>query len=326
MDVTSLITGTSFLWSPFTFAILVGLAAILVLMAFMPGEAVRVIQDRLDIYVETGDALDDIDMRRPFASRALAPLARSVLRGLGRLVPKRNVEHMRELLQQAGEPFGLSALDFYGLRLIVIALFGLGYFFLLGRALPLTTALRNTLGAAVIGYVLPTIWLRSRVRRRKHKILRALPDALDMLTIGVEAGLAFESALLRVSQRWDNELTRELRRTVTEMRVGTPRDVALQRLADRAKVSELGTFIAVLIQSTQLGVSIAQVLHTQSAQMRVQRRQRAEELARQAGLKMVFALLFFVFPSILIVILGPSIPAFATFFDSIGGGMGGGMP
>jgi tight adherence protein C len=159
-----------------------------------------------------------------------------------------------------------------------------------------------------------------RVRRRKHDILRALPDALDMLTIGVEAGLAFETALLRVGERWDNPLTREFRRAVNEMRVGTPRDVALRRVVDRADVPELSTFIAVLIQSSQLGVSIAQVLHTQAAQMRVRRRQRAEELARQAGLKMVFVLLLFVFPAMLVVILGPSLPAFADFFDAIGGG------
>jgi len=326
MDIASLIEGTSFLWSPLTVALLVGVATVLTLMAFAPGEATQAIKTRLDAYVpESTDALDEMDMGRPFRSRALAPVMRGVLRSLGRFVPRRYIEQTRDLLLQAGQPFGLTALDFYGLRLMLVALFGAGYFFSIGRALPLGTGLRNALGAGLVGFLLPAIWMRSRARSRQRKILRALPDALDMLTIGVEAGLAFESALLRVSQRWDNELTRELRRTVAEMRVGTPRDVALQRLAQRANVPDLVTFVAILVQSTQLGVSIAQVLHTQAAQMRVRRRQRAEELARQAGLKMVFALLLFVFPAMLVVILGPTLPAFATFFESMGGG-GIGLP
>jgi tight adherence protein C len=321
MDIANLIQGASFLWTPLTVAILVGAASLLTLLAFAPAEATQAIRSRLESYLpEPTDTLEEIDMRRPFRSRAVMPVVRSVLRALGRLVPRRNVEHTNELLMQAGQPFGLTALDFYGLRLMLVALFFAGYFLLLGRSLPLPTGLRNAAGAGLVGFILPLLWVRSRARGRQRRILRALPDALDMLTIGVEAGLAFESALLRVSQRWDNDLTRELRRTVAEMRVGTPRDVALQRLAQRAKVPDLVTFVAVLVQSTQLGVSIAQVLHTQAAQMRVRRRQRAEELARQAGLKMVFALLLFVFPAMLVVILGPSLPAFATFFQSIGGG------
>jgi tight adherence protein C len=321
IDIAALIQGASFLWTPLTVAVLVGVASLLTLMAFAPAEATRAIRSRLENYLpEPADTLEEIDMGRSFGARALAPVLRSVLRALGRLVPRRNIEHTQDLLMQAGQPMGLTALDFYGLRLMMVAVLGGMYFFLLGRALPLPTALRNALGAGLVGFLLPAIWVRSRARGRQRRILRALPDALDMLTIGVEAGLAFESALMRVSQRWDNDLTRELRRTVAEMRVGTPRDVALQRLAQRAKVPDLVTFVAVLVQSTQLGVSIAQVLHTQAAQMRVRRRQRAEELARQAGLKMVFALLLFVFPAMLVVILGPSVPAFGAFFESLGGG------
>jgi tight adherence protein C len=144
-----------------------------------------------------------------------------------------------------------------------------------------------------------------------------------MLTIGVEAGLAFESALVRVGEQWENALTRELRRAVTEMRVGTPQDVALWRMVERAGVQDLRTFVATLIQSTQLGVSIAQVLHVEAAQMRVRRQQRAEELARQAGIKMLFPLILFVFPAMLVVILGPSVPAFLAFFRAMSTSMGG---
>jgi tight adherence protein C len=230
---------------------------------------------------------------------------------------------MQQKLVQAGQPGGMTALDFYGLRLLFMALLGAGYYLALGRDLDFLTALRNTLALVALGYFVPTFWLSSRVKGRKNKILRALPDALDMLTIGVEAGLAFESALLRVGDQWDNPLTREFRRSVMEMRVGAARDEALQRMATRTGVSELNTFVAILIQSSALGVSIAQVLHTQAAQMRTRRRQRAEELARQAGIKMVIPLALCVFPAILVVILGPSIPAFLSFFRTIGGdGMG----
>jgi tight adherence protein C len=233
-------------------------------------------------------------------------------------------ESTQQMLVQAGEPGGLSALDFFGLRLLTALLLAAAYFFILGRSVPGLTAVRNTLLVAFLGFVLPWYWLRARVRRRKNEILRALPDALDMLTVGVEAGLAFESALLRVGEQWHNALTAEFRRAVTEMRVGTVREEALQRMADRAGVSELSIFVAVLVQSTRLGVSIAQVLHIQAAQMRVKRRQRAEELARQAGIKMVFALTFLIFPAMLVVILGPSIPGFMNFFSTTSGF--GGLP
>jgi tight adherence protein C len=121
--------------------------------------------------------------------------------------------------------------------------------------------------------------------------------------------------MLKVGERWDNALTRELRRAVAEMRVGTPRDAALQRVAERTGVEGLQTFVSVLNQSSQLGVSVAKVLHAQAAEQRVRRRQRAEELARQAGGKMVFPLVFFIFPAIFVVVLGPAIPGIISFFS-----------
>jgi len=197
---------------------------------------------------------------------------------------------------------------------------GGGYFWLVGQTLGTATALRNTLILAGLGYYLPLLWLRRRVRQRQHEIIRAFPDALDMLTIGVEAGLAFESALLTVGERWDNALTREFRRAVAEMRVGTPRDVALWRVAERTGVEELHSFVAVLVQSSQLGVSIAQVLHSQAAQERVRRRQRAEELARQAGGKMVFPLVFLIMPAMFVVLLGPEWVDLQEMLSSMSGG------
>jgi tight adherence protein C len=224
------------------------------------------------------------------------------------------------LLLQAGQPWGLAALDFLGLCWLLPVLLGGGYFFLARNRIPFMIGLRNALLLGLAGFLLPQLWLRSRVRQRKQEIDRALPDALDMLSIGVEAGLAFESALLRVAEQWDNALSEEFRRTVREMRLGTARDQALRGMVDRTGVESLGNFVAVLVQSTQLGVSIADVLHAQAAQMRLKRRQRAEEQARQAGIKMIFPLVFLIFPAMFVVLLGPSAPALVEFILDLAGG------
>jgi tight adherence protein C len=317
MDSSRTLEAMTLLWSPASFALLVGLATALVWMAFRPAPPERAVRDRLDGYLAREDPVEATDMSRPFAQRVLAPLLRRLLHALGRLAPHRSAEATRQLLLQAGEPGALTPLDFFGLRLLLTLGGGIGYFLLASRSLPFSTALRNALLIGVVGFMAPLLWLRSRARRRAHEIARALPDALDMLTIGVEAGLAFESALLRVGEQWDNALTREFRRAVAEMRVGTARDVALWRMVERAGVPDLGTFVAVLIQSSQLGVSITQVLHAQADQMRLKRRQAAEELARKASVKIVFALVFLLLPSMFVVILGPAVPRFISLFGQM---------
>jgi tight adherence protein C len=318
MDVAQLLTSSGILWSPWTFSLLVALTAVLVFRAFAPVGPLGV-RDRLEGYLGEVDIIEEQDMRLPFSVRVMRPLFMRLLRVLGRLVPKRNMERTEVILQQAGEPGGLSVLDFYGLRLLFALVAGFGCYLVMARSFPASEAVRNALIGCAAGYFLPSMWLSRRAKRRQHEVVRAMPDALDMLTIGVEAGLAFESALLVVGQKWDNALTREFGRSVAEMRVGVPRDEALQRMAERVGVQELTTFVAILVQSSLLGVSISEVLHTQAAEMRLRRRQRAEELARQAGIKMIFPLTFLIFPAMLVVILGPSLPAFKSY---VSGGMG----
>jgi tight adherence protein C len=320
MSMVQLISGASFLWSPITFALLIGAALLLIWMSFAPSTPAQKVQERLDDYLDRGDIIVDEDMAAPFGSRAILPVLRGVLRALGRLMPKRNIEATELMLIRAGNPGRLSAIDFYGVRVLAALVAGAIFFLLVGRSQPLVRGAAITLVVALVGYLLPLLWLRRRARGRQHDIQRALPDALDMLTICVEAGLGFESALLRVSDRWINPLTYEFRRMVGEIRVGTARDAAMRRMAERCGVPDLNSFVAILIQSNQLGVSIADVLHAQAAQMRLRRRQRAEELARQAGVKMVFPLVFFVFPAMLIVILGPAIPVLINFLGNMTGG------
>jgi tight adherence protein C len=320
MEIGTLIGQFDALWSPLTFSVLVGLAALMAWTAFAPAAPRRDVTSRLDDYLDRGDIVVEEDLRQPFFRRTIWPAVRSLLHFLGRLLPKKNLEATRQKLQQAGNPGGLSALDFYGVRVLVILALGGLFFFLAGRNQPLSIALRNAALGLVLAFLLPVYWLRTRVRTRKHKILRALPDALDMLTIGVEAGLAFESAMVRVGEKWDNPLTREFKRTVAEMRVGMSREDALTRMSERCGVPELSSFVAILVQSSQLGVSIAQVLHTQAEEMRLKRRQRAEELARQAGVKMILPLALFILPALFVVILGPIIPQFVEIMQTVGGG------
>ncbi|MGD2147963.1 MAG: type II secretion system F family protein [Anaerolineae bacterium] len=320
MGIPLAIQNAELLWSPLAFAVLVGLSIALLWLAITPSRGLRLVGRRLDDYVETKDVVQELELRQPFFKRALLPVARGAVRWLGRRTPVGIVENTQHQLIRAGEPWGMTALDFLGISVLLPLGLGVGYFFVLGDRMPFYVGLRNTLILAALGLLLPRIWLLQRVRGRQREIERALPDALDMLSIGVEAGLAFESALLRVAEQWDNALTAEFRSAVREIRLGEAREEALRRMATRTGVESLATFVSVLLQSTRLGVSIAEVLHTQAAQMRLTRRQQAEERARQAGIKMVFPLVFLVFPAMLVVLLGPSAPALLGFLAGLAGG------
>jgi tight adherence protein C len=134
-----------------------------------------------------------------------------------------------------------------------------------------------------------------------------LPDTIDVLSISVEAGLGFDAAITRICQKTDNPLTVEFDKYLTEIRLGKARREALRQIQSRTGVDDLNTFIGAVIQADQLGVSIAKILRTQSEQLRMKRRQRAEQLAQQAPLKMLFPMILFIFPSVFVVILGPAV-------------------
>jgi len=317
MSILSLLDAYPFLASPGLFALLAAAAMAAIWLAIRPGRRPSSDEERMEGYTKGRDPLQEEELSGSLFQRAIFPALRGALRFLGRWAPARSNERMQALLVRAGEPGHLTVLDVYGLRLLMtVLLAGLAYLAARGR-LPAGQGLLLVLVAAVMGFFAPLIWLQGRARRRRRAITRALPNAIDMMTIGVEAGLAFDSAMLRVCQRWRNPLTQELARTVAEMNVGVSREDALRRLAERTDAPELRTFVAVLVQSTELGMSIAHVLHVQAAQMREKRRQRAEELARQAGTKMVFVLVFFVMPALFVVILGPIIPRIMEIFSGM---------
>jgi tight adherence protein C len=168
----------------------------------------------------------------------------------------------------------------------------------------------------LVGYLLPVFWLRGRIKKRQKVILKTLPDAIDLMTISVEAGLAFDGAMQRVAEKWNNALSQEFHRALSEMRVGKTKREALHELVQRTGVPDLSTFVASIVQADQLGVSISKVLRIQSEQMRIRRRQRAEEQAHKAPILMMIPMVFLIFPATYIVILGPAVPKILTAFGS----------
>ncbi len=251
-----------------------------------------------------------------FGARVLAPLWRGALGRLGGFAPQRNVDVLAKRLDTAGRPYGLNVLNFLGLKFIAVTIFAV-VGFVLGIVLlgqPLAVGLLFVLAFCVFGFYAPNVWLSSVIRTRQREILRALPDALDMIVVCAEAGQSFDQALKRVSARWHNPLTDEFNRILTEVALGRTRREALSAASERIQLTDMSNLITAIVQAEQLGVSIANVLRVQADQLRIVRRQRAEELARQASIKMLFPLVFLIFPAMLAVLLGPAVPLIIQTF------------
>lgn len=267
------------------------------------------IEERLSQYGEQPMSIEEIELSLPFSERVLAPVFLKLARSASRLTPRSNIETLRQKLLEAGSPSKIGPSEFLGLRIVVGGVAG-GAFFLIFvvTGASLTQLLLFPLLIAGFGYMIPSVWLNRKIKDRQKEIQLSLPDAIDLLTISVEAGLGFDPALQRVAEKWENELTREFRRMLSEIRMGKSRREALREMANRINVDDLNVFIASVIQADQLGVSIAQVLRVQSKQMRMRRRQRAEEKAHKAPIKMLFPMILLIFPAMYVVILGPAIP------------------
>lgn len=264
------------------------------------------------------------DLTGSFRTRVLGPFIKNVGGLFGRLTPTSSIDRLDHQLSIANHPYGLGAREFFGFRIVFIIL---GIWFSV-YVLRQGTDLVNLIGAAVIiyvGFFGPTVWLKRRVRKRQDQIRKGLPDALDMLSVTAQAGLGFDQSLQRVSEYWKTPVGIEFGRVVSEMEMGVSRRTALRNMAERLDVTELSSFVAVIIQSDQLGMSIADALHAQAKQMRIERRFRAQEAARKVPLKMLFPMLLLIFPAMLAVVCGPSIPILSDFFTSLGGG-GFGLP
>ena len=210
-------------------------------------------------------------------------------------------------LEKAGYPGGLRGADWMGVKILVAIVAAIALFFLglLMGGVPLGFIFG--VGGLAVGFILPEFWLGSRIRKRGLEMILQLPDALDLLTISVEAGLGFDAALAKVVEKMEGPLITEFRQALAEIRMGRTRREALRDVVSRADAQPVANFIGAIIQAEQLGVPIAKVLQIQSQQLRIERRQRAEEAAAKAPVKMLFPMVGCIFPTIFIVILGPAI-------------------
>ena len=255
----------------------------------------------------------------PFSDRVLAPLLDRAVKLGKRLTPADHGERIRMKLEVAGNPPGwtvdrVTALKFIGfsaaliLGLIISVLFGLGFAPMLGLCVV----------ASLAGYFAPNLYLYQKGYDRTQKIQRAMPDALDLLTISVESGLGFDAALSQVARNTDGPLADEFARVLQEMQIGLGRGAALRALGDRTHVPELRGFVSAMVQADSLGIPVAQVLRVQAREIRTKRRQRAEEQAQKVAVKILIPLIFCILPCLFIAVLGP---AAIGIFEAFSGSM-----
>lgn len=287
---------------PFILALLVFLSVSLLVLAagWQLGHDPK-LRERLEWVARMGPrSLREIELGRPFWQRVLRPGLVRFGQVLSRLSPQDYRDRVRQRLLVAGSPWNLQASEFLAIKgAVTIGLALVGFF--------IARSILGVLIGALSGWLLPDCWLKTKSDRRQVQIQKSLPDTLDLLCVSVEAGLGFDAAVAKVVEESTGPLAEEFGRLLQEIRMGKPRRAALKDMAHRSQVEDLGTFITAIIQADQLGVSIGNVLNIQSQEMRRKRRQRAEEAAMKAPIKMLFPLIFFIFPALFVVLLGPAL-------------------
>ena len=265
---------------------------------------------RLAEYSQRGEpvSLEEIELSQPFSDRVIMPVMRRLGEISTRFTPQHVLETTRKRLEMAGNPGRMDASTFLILHFVAAVFLG-GLIFaisLFSKTFTLPIKLLLVLVFTVLGYFLPDLLIRSKINGRQKQVRKAMPDALDLLTICVEAGLGFDAAMSKVHEKWDNELSLAFGRVIREIQLGKLRRDALRDMAERIGLAEMTSFIAAVVQSEMLGVSMAKVLRIQSDQMRVRRRQYAEEQAHKAPIKMIFPMGLLIFPALMIVLLTPA--------------------
>jgi len=282
----------------------------------------RDLLNRLNEFAARGEEIDlrKLEMSQSFTERVIYPTARKLGELAIRFTPQNALQEISKKLELAGSPAKLDPTMILAMQFIAGFIFGglVALVFSVGTLTwPASRVLLVTIAFAGLGFYFPQLWLSSKITRRQKEIRKAMPDALDLLTICVEAGLGFDAAMSKVSEKWQTELSLAFARAIREMQLGKMRREALRDMADRIGLSEMTSFVAAVIQSEMLGVSMSKVLRIQSDQMRIKRRQLAEEEAHKAPIKMLIPMGLLIFPSLMIVLLTPA--ALKLMHSALGG-------
>lgn len=297
-------------FDPILLAVVTVFALVLFIVVWAGMGVTRAREDmsnRLELYGrETVTGLRDDELAKPLASRTIGPVVIKLGDFLKRFTPVGYLEKKQHKLMLAGYPGNLDAPAFTVIKLLTTALGLVAGFFLMDYGADGFQRIVLFVMPIVLGFFGPDAWLSRKVDERRQLMLRALPDVLDLLVISVEAGLGFDSALSRVVATVPGPLSEEFFRMLQETRVGVSRRDAMRHLMDRTDLEELRSFLLAMIQAEAFGVTIARVLRVQADEMRIRRRQRAQEKAFAAPVKLVFPLVFCIFPALFIVLLGPA--------------------
>jgi tight adherence protein C len=272
-----------------------------------PADTSKMVEERLLTYEGlTPLTLDEVELQKPFSERFLRPGLERLGSLLSRSTPGKARQNLTNRLELAGRPGNLSPDDFGAVRIVAAAV-GAAIGLLLGLLLANLVYLAISFAVfAAVGYFAPPLWLKQLVDRRRAAIQRSLPDAMDLMVIAVDAGLGFDAALVRVTDKYKNALSVEFAKMLREVSLGRPRMEAMDEMGRSAGVDDLHNFIQAVIQSEQFGTGIGKILRIQADEMRRKRRQRAQEKAAQATLKMLLPMVGCIFPTLWIVLLGPA--------------------
>jgi tight adherence protein C len=294
-------------------AIVVGIGILMIFIGLArtpQTNTAQMVQQRLQVYGAAGSdkplTLEEVELSRPFSERFLRPAIERLGSMLSRSTPQKAAQNLDNRLEMAGRPGNLTPADFGAVRLVaaaVMAALGLLVGLLLGTVIYTVGAL---VVGAILGYYLPVMWLKQKVDARRAQIQKGLPDAMDLLVIAVDAGLGFDAALARVTDKYKNALSDMFAKVLREVSLGRPRLEAMDEMGRSSGVDDLHNFIQAIIQSEQFGTGIGKILRIQADEMRRKRRQRAQEKAAQATLKMMLPMVGCIFPTLWIVLLGPA--------------------
>jgi len=299
-------------------AIIAALAVLLVTYGIAARPGKDAVQARLEQLVVQPKSLEEYELSQPFYERSIRPLIKRLSK-FGRRGDQGGIIARTDAkLERAGYPGGLRGADWMGVKILSAIVFALIFVALFALIAGIAGGLFFGLVGLPIGFLAPEFWLSRKAKKRSFEMVLQLPDALDLLTISVEAGLGFDAALAKVVEKMHGPLVNEFRQALAEVRMGRTRREALRDVANRADAQPISNFIGAIVQAEQLGVPIAKVLQIQSNQLRIERRQRAEEAAAKAPVKMLFPMVGCIFPTIFIVILGPAI---ITVMGGAGGGL-----